>query len=168
MGGRSAFADKAAEAAALPDEAAAEVLSPSSSVKFGDFAVGSDPAGTAGSKAAAGLLEKQGSASLQQQQPLQPQPPNKPPSDVVLVKVGVSRSSKACPTQPPLCTCEFFCKHIIGGQSGTCAQECDHAPPVVATMDILLRHLYKDGNQLHANPLKQQAEYTLRVAAYNT
>jgi hypothetical protein len=96
MGGRSAFADKAAEAAALPDEAAAEVLSPSSSVKFLDFAVGSDPAGAAGSKAAGGLLEKQGSASLQQQ-PLQPQPPNKPASDVVLVKVSVSTNSNSYP-----------------------------------------------------------------------
>ncbi|WIA17496.1 hypothetical protein OEZ85_014334 [Tetradesmus obliquus] len=84
MGGRSAFADKAAEAAALPDEAAAEhaVLSPSSSVKYNDFAVGSEP--TAGSKGAG--LDKQGSAGLAQQQPLQPQPPNKPASDVVLVK----------------------------------------------------------------------------------
>jgi hypothetical protein len=95
MGGRSAFADKAAEAAALPDEAAAEVLSPSSSVKFVDFAVGSDPAGAAGSKATGGLLEKQGSASLQQQ-PLQPQPPNKPASDVVLVKVSASKDSNVC------------------------------------------------------------------------
>jgi hypothetical protein len=137
MGGRSAFADKAAEAAALPDEAAAEVLSPSSSVKYGDFAVGSDPAGTAaGSKGVGGLLDKQGSAGLQQQQ-LLPQPPNRPPSDVVLVKVRADQDSsgqavflmcwvyveRACRQHHLLCARVGMCAavHIVLTRPGSCA-----------------------------------------------
>lgn len=80
-GGRSAFADKAAEAAALPDEAAADVLSPTGAVRFGDFAAD----GTAGVKVP---LEKQGStpAAVKLQQQLQQT--NQVASDTVLIKVG--------------------------------------------------------------------------------
>jgi hypothetical protein len=134
MGGRSAFADKAAEAAALPDEAAADVLSPSSSVKYVDFAVGSDPAGTAaGSKGAGMLLDKQGSAALQQQ-PLQPQPPNRPPSDVVLVKVSEEMRNFSS----ILCSCAWACMPCCSAWALGLSQHW--------VSRLLFRHLTSDAN----------------------